>query len=379
MAQLLSEYISFGKPDFSEQEVDAVTRVLRSGWVGMGPEVQAFESELASYLDVSCAVTVNSCTSALFLSMLVLGVGVGDEVICPSLTWCATANAALYLGATPVFCDVSRVTFNQTVEAVMEKVTPRTKAVVIVHYGGLAFDVVALREHLPAHIPIVEDAAHALGARYPGGKLVGSSGNLVCLSFYANKNLSTGEGGAIVLRDGATADRLASLRQNAYPLNAWKRFTDRHMLLSSGLTELGYKMNYTDLQAALGRVQLQRQPKLNDRRLDIARIYDSALASTGCLPQHHLTHPDHARHLYAITLPDGVDRISLLERCRSRNAGMTIHYAPLHLMPLYESSARLPITEELGNRLLTLPMSSSITPGQAESVAAIFVQELRPR
>lgn len=376
MSQVLPEYVPFGRPHFTEEEVGAVSRVLRSGWIGMGPEVQAFEDELASWLGAARAVTANSCTSALFLSLLVHGIGPGDEVICPSLTWCATANSALYLGATPVFCDVSRETFSQTVESVLEKVTARTKAVVVVHYGGLAFDVGALRERLPAGIPIVEDAAHALGARYPGGGPVGSSGNLVCFSFYANKNLCTGEGGAIVLGDGEVADRLASLRQNAYPINAWRRFTDRHVLLSEGLTELGYKMNYTDLQAALGRVQLRRQAELAAKRLDVALIYDQALAATGCTAQQDITHPGHARHLYALCLPVSVDRMDLLGRCRARNAGMTIHYAPLHLMPLYQQGAEpLPATEDLARRLLTLPISASITAAEARAVANIFVEE----
>src|SRR5688572_1339332 len=159
-------YIAFGKPSFTEREIAAAARVLRSGWIGMGPETVAFEAELASAVGAPYAISVNSCTSALFLSLLVHDVGPGDEVICPSLTWCSTANAALYLGATPVFCDVDEQTLGITSSSVLRAVTPRTRAVIAVHMGGLAVDVAALRASLPSHIAIVEDAAHALGASY---------------------------------------------------------------------------------------------------------------------------------------------------------------------------------------------------------------------
>ena len=228
------DYLAFGRPDFGEEEIAAVTRVLRSGWIGMGPEVIAFEQELAAYFGAPHVVTVNSCTSALHLALLVNGVGPGDEVIVPSLTWCSTANAALYLGAKPVFCDVTPETLNITPELVLKCLTKRTKAVIAVHFGGLAVDVVSLRAALPPNIVIIEDAAHALGATYPDGRPVGSSGNAVCFSFYANKNLSTAEGGAIALTDPAQAERLRSLRQHGLPIDAWKRFIQpKSMLLSN--------------------------------------------------------------------------------------------------------------------------------------------------
>ena len=160
-------YLPFGRPDFSADEIEAVARVMQSGWVGMGPETIAFENELAAFMEAPEVVSVNSCTSALFLSLLASGVGPGDEVITPSLTWCATANAALYLGATPVFCDIDEAALCVTPQSVLAVLTPRTKAVVPVHYGGLAVDVAALRRALPDHVAIVEDAAHALGALYP--------------------------------------------------------------------------------------------------------------------------------------------------------------------------------------------------------------------
>lgn len=370
------DYLPFGKPNFSEEEVSAVARVLRSGWVGMGPETLAFEHELAEYLGVPHVVTVNSCTSALFLSLLVSGVGPGDEVMCPSLTWCSTANSALYLGARPVFTDVDPDTLCVTPELVRAKLTARTKAVLVVHFGGLAVDVTAIRNVLPEGIAIIEDAAHAFGARFSDGTRVGASGDLTCFSFYANKNLSTGEGGAIALSDQETAGHLRSLRQHGLPLNAWQRFMNAQtLLLSNPLTELGYKMNYTDLQASIGRVQLSRQKEFDVRRLEIARCYLKGLEdfAPALHFQTHCVHPHHARHLFVIQLPaKGLpcDRNEVLLRLREKNVGATIHYSPLHLMPLYGKggSCGLEVTERVVKSLITLPLSSSMTVEDAEYV-----------
>ncbi len=378
------QYLAFGKPDFGDEEIDAVTRVLRSGWVGMGPETLAFEQELADWLGVPHVVTVNSCTSALFLSLLAVGVGPGDEVIVPSLTWCATANAAKYLGATPVFCDVDPETLCVTPGLVREKVTPRTKAVVPVHFGGLPVHIAGLRRVLPAHIAIVEDAAHALGARFEDERRVGSSGNLTCFSFYANKNLSTGEGGAIALKCPDLADRLRSLRQNALPNDAWKRFSQPHAVPTMTLAELGYKMNYTDLQAALGRIQLRRQDAFRDARLAVARHYSDELRRLPfrAVPQAGLTDARHARHLFVVQLP--VERMTasrdvVLRQLRARNIGASIHYPPLHLMPLYGAGAtRLPNTEWLSGRILTLPIGASMTPADALDVIETLERVLEP-
>ncbi len=375
------DYLPFGKPNFGDQEIAAVTRVLRSGWVGMGPETIAFERELADSLGVPHVVTVNSCTSALFLSLLVSGVKAGDEVICPSLTWCSTANAALYLGAKPVFCDVDPDTLCPTPKHVLAKVTSRTKAVMTVHFGGLTVDVQALRDALPKRVAIIEDAAHAFGARFANGKPVGSSGNLTCFSFYANKNLSTGEGGAVALFDRRQAERLQSLRQHALPLDAWKRFTHaKALLLSNPLNELGYKMNYTDLQACIGRVQLARQGELDRIRLDIARRYVDGLKEVSPLItlQRDITHPYHARHLFVLQLPleqMRMRRDAVLLALREKNIGASIHYAPLHLMPLYRGRrkpVRLPVTEQVSRHTMTLPISASMTLADADDVLAQF-------
>jgi dTDP-4-amino-4,6-dideoxygalactose transaminase len=375
----LENYLPFGKPNFSAEEIEAVARVMRSGWIGMGPETLAFEEELAAYVGVPHVITVNSCTSALFLSLLLQGIGEGDEVICPSLTWCATANAALYLGARPVFCDVDPETQCVTAETILEKVTERTRAVMVVHYGGFAVNVEEIRAALPEHIAIIEDAAHAFGSRFSNGKAVGASGNLTCFSFYANKNLSTGEGGAIALFDDDQADHLRSLRQNAMPVNAWSRFVKSNSTLYANLTELGYKMNFIDLQAAIGRVQLKRQPEFQALRAEIAETYCEALNGLEPPPgfQRGVLHPRHARHLFTVRLPlerMTASRDEFLLELRAMNVGASIHYAPLHTMSLYGSSepSGLVQTEYLGAAILTLPISSSMSLDDAYRVTEAF-------
>ncbi|MBN1877017.1 MAG: DegT/DnrJ/EryC1/StrS family aminotransferase [Anaerolineae bacterium] len=377
---LRKDYLPFGKPNFSDEEIAAITHVMRSGWVGMGQETTTFEQELASYLNAPHVVTVNSCTSALFLALVALGIGPGNEVICPSLTWCATANVALQLGATPIFCDVDPATLCVNSELIQAKLTPRTKAVMLVHLGGLAVDVEKIRSVLPDNVAIVEDAAHALGAKFLNGQMVGSSGNLTCFSFYANKNLSTGEGGAIALFDEAMAGHLRSLRQNAMPVDAWKRFSHPRSLLYSQLTELGYKMNYTDLQACIGRVQLKRQPEFYSKRLAIAEYYYEHLQT--CEPplrfQDQITHPYHSRHLFVLQLGKmKLSRDDFLLALRARNIGASIHYSPLHRMPLYGvPQPTLPNTEAICERILTLPISASMNLDDAEYVVAQFKELL---
>jgi len=376
-------YLPFGKPDFGDAEIAAVTRVLRTGWVGMGAETLAFERELADACGAPHVVSVSSCTAALFLSLLGLGIGPGDEVVVPSLTWLSTANVVRHLGATVAFCDVDPDTLCVTAASVRAALTPRTRAVIVVHLGGRAVPVQEIRSAIPGYIAVVEDAAHALGSRYAGGDPVGSSGNLVCFSFYANKNLSTGEGGAIALGDAALAERLRSLRQHGLPQDAWRRYIEPKRLEVPRVIELGYKMNYTDLQAAIGRVQLRRQPELQQRRLAIARTYATRLAGMpGRLRmQEGVLEADHARHLFVVTLTDvssGSTRDRVLQELRSRNIGASLHYQPVHTLALYADTRQtpLPATDWLAPRILTLPISASMTTLDAEQVCDAFEEVL---
>lgn len=377
------DYLAFGVPDFTEEEISAVATVMRKGWVGMGQETITFEKELCEFIDAPEMVTVNSCTSALFLALLVEGVGPGDEVIVPSLTWCATANAGLYLGATPVFCDVDPQSMCMTPETIAAKLTSRTKAVVVVHYGGYAIDVDTLRQMLPNHVAIIEDAAHALGARYPNGKHVGASGNSVCFSFYANKNLSTADGGAIALFDPTKAERLRSLRMSGMNSNAWSRYTKPSAALVAGVAELGYKMNFTDLQAAIGRVQLTRFKQMAKIRLDLAKHYNKRLGDLGVqIPfQRGVFDGSHARHLLVAHFDPartGMQRDDLLLALRARNIGASIHYRPLHVQPLYTARgiSQLPVTESLAEKILTLPISVKMTMNDVDYVVENLVELL---
>ena len=370
----MESFLPFGRPDFTDLEIEAVARVMRSGWVGMGPETIAFEHELAAATGAHEVVCVNACTSALLLSLRVLGVGPGDEVICPSLTWCSSANVALHLGARPVFCDIDPHTLCVTPESVLQSLSPRTRAVIPVHLGGRAVDIAALRAALPDRVHIVEDAAHALGTRLPGGDPVGASGHLTCFSFYANKAVSTGDGGAIAAPDADTARQLRSLRVHGLDVDAWQRHgSPREAMASTPLTLLGYKANYTDLQAAIGRVQLARQGDFARRRLAVALRYAQGLPALGMGFQQGLTEPGHARHLFVVVLPPALAarRTELLTALRGRGIGATVHYPPLHRMPLYATDShhcRLPHTEAIADRILTLPIGASVAESDAERV-----------
>lgn len=368
-------YLAFGIPDFTDVEINAVTRVMRSGWVGMGPETISFELELSEYLCAPEVVTVNSCTSALFLALLVEGIGPGDEVIVPSLTWCTTANAALYLGAMPVFCDVDPQSMCVTPETITAKITPRTKAVIAVHYGGYAVDVDALRSVLPSGVAIIEDAAHALGSVHRNGKRVGASGNTVCFSFYANKNLSTADGGALALFDPEKAEHLRCLRMSGLESSAWSRFIRPATAFVAGVAELGYKMNFTDLQAAIGRVQLKRLGEMAVVRQRVAEGYRQAFEEAGLdiTFQSQVFDDRHARHLLVACFdPEeiGMLRDDLLLALRDLNIGASIHYRPLHRQPLYckDGLVSLPVTERLADQIMTLPISARMSLDDVEYV-----------
>lgn len=354
-----------GQPDFSDAECEAAARVLRSGWVGPGPEVDAFEDELAAYASASHVVTVSSCTAALMLSLKVLGVGPGDEVVCPTLTWVADANAIVALGARAVFCDVDPKTFTLSPATVLPRVTERTKAVIAVHYGGFASDPALLRAALPASVAIVEDAAHALGAHYPNGSPVGSSGNLTCFSFHANKSLSTVDGGAVALHDPEHAGRIAVLRQQGIRTTSHDRLVS-DAPLAAEFVEPGYKMVYSDLAAAIGRVQLRRQPEFAEHRLALARTYTRRVDELS-LPlefQEGLLTEQHARHLLAVLVPSDCPRNfrdELRQRLRSLGIHAGIHYEPLHHQSAFGEQSPLPVADELFGRLISLPIGPRVT------------------
>ncbi|WP_417458494.1 DegT/DnrJ/EryC1/StrS family aminotransferase [Kordiimonas sp.] len=372
-------FIPFGCPDFGDEEVEAVANVVRSGWVGMGQQTVCFEQELASYCGRSNGVLVNSCTSALFLSLIVNDVGAGDEVIVPSLTWYATANVALYCGATPVLCDIDPTTFNVTPETVKACLTPKTKAVIVVHFGGYPVDIEGIREILPASVTLIEDAAHAMGGRYLNGNRVGSSDNLVCFSFYANKNLSTGEGGFIAVENEEVAERLRSLRLHGLHHSAWQRYQTPSTMFTASPVELGYKMNYTDLQASIGRVQLARLEEMQAHRRAVAKVYAKYISALnmGITLQEGVEGSLHARHLFVLLLDKThtkTTRNEVILALRKRNVGAALHYTPMHTLPLYEDYCRCPLqgADSVMDRILTLPISGRMSIEDAHYVCEVL-------
>ena len=375
------DYLPFGKPNFTHAETEVIAQVLKSGWIGMGKEVLAFEEELSTFLEAEHVVTVDSCTSALFLSLIIAGIKEGDEVIVPTLTWCSTANTVIYCGAKPVFCDVEEDTLCLSVESVLKQITKKTKAVIVVHYGGLAVDVDLLKISLPAHIKIIEDAAHAFGSCYSNRKKVGASGNLTCFSFYANKNLSTGEGGAVALFNKVDAERLRSLRQQGMPVNSWKRFSDPQTLIHQQPAELGYKMNYIDLHACIGRIQLKRMEEFTKIRARISETYVKELSKLqpGIRFQSQINSADHSKHLFVISLPVEKmrkDRDNFVLSLREKNIGAGVHYFPLHKMDFYAErygNQSLPVSEKIFKGILTLPISATMTADDTNDVIETFI------
>lgn len=375
-------FLPFGVPALGEEEIREVVATIRSGWIGTGPRVARFEEEFAAYVGARHAIALNSCTAGLFLALVARGVGRGDEVITTSLTFAATANVIEHVGARPVFADIDLDTLNLDPAAVERAITPRTRAILAVHFGGMPCDLAALHHIARARgIALIEDAAHAAGARY-AGRRIGGHGNPAAFSFYANKNITTGEGGMLTTADDEEARRLRVLRLHGLSADAWSRFHDKR-LRQPEVEEPGYKFNMPDLAAALGLPQLRRQESLLARREEIAARYDEAFAD---LPARAQRRPEpgaadrHSLHLYALLLEEGrwrVPRDRVVEALRAENIGATVHYRPVHDEPYYRrrynvAPDSLPNTESAGRRILTLPISPAMPASDVESVIRAF-------
>jgi UDP-4-amino-4,6-dideoxy-N-acetyl-beta-L-altrosamine transaminase len=361
-------FLPYCLPFIGEEEIAEVADSLRSGWITTGPKVKRFEHAFATYVGVRHAIAVNSCTAALHTSLAALDVGPGDEVIVPTLTFCATANVVVHLGATPVIVDVDQ-NFQMSVAAARRVITSHTKAIVPVHYAGQACalrDILALaRSH---GIPVVEDAAHAAGAEYEGAR-IGSHGNAVCFSFYAIKNMTTGEGGMITTNDDALAERLRLLSLHGMSRDAWKRYTEAGSWYYE-ILEAGYKYNMTDIQAALGLHQLRRLDGFIRRRQEIAAMYDEAFSDLpALLSPPRLPGRNHTFHLYPIRLQSellNLNRSDFIDELRTRNIGASVHFIPLHRHPLYQERygyhpEQFPVAEEIYRGLLSLPLYPKMT------------------
>jgi dTDP-4-amino-4,6-dideoxygalactose transaminase len=376
-----SEFLVFGKPRIEEDEIAEVVATLRSGWIGMGPRTLQLERDFAAYTGAKHAIAVNSCTAALHLALIAAGVGPGDEVITTPLTFAATANVVTHLGATPVFADINRRTQNIDPARVAEKLTPRTKAIIPVHMLGRPADLDPLlalaREH---GLAIVEDAAHAVETVYRG-RHVGTIGNFTAFSFYANKNVTTGEGGMLTTDDDAAADRIRTLRLHGISKDAWKRYSSEGFSPYE-LIEPGFKYNMLDLTAALGIHQLRRVEENWQIRARYVALYNEAFAELAgiSVPALEPLGPGdrHAWHLYPVLLD--LDRLTLdrngfIDALQARNIGTGIHYTALHLQRYYRERFGMkrgdyPEAEWVSDRTVSLPLSPAMTEDDVEDVIA---------
>lgn len=365
------EYLPFSPPFVGEEEIAAVTETLRSGWITTGPKVKEFEARFANFVDAPEALALNSCTAGLHIALVMNGIGPGDEVIVPTLTFAATANVVEHVGARPVMVDVEPDTLCIDPAAVREAITPYTRAMIPVHYGGHPADMDPLLALADQHnIIIIEDAAHAVGAFYKG-QPIGSIGDLTCFSFYATKNLTTGEGGMLTTNHKADDNRLATARTFALhgmSRDAWKRYS-RNGSWYYEIVVPGFKYNMTDTQAAMGMVQLEKLPAMQARRRAIAEQYLAAFESLDAfiLPVER-EEVEHAWHLFPIRLKEelSLSRNDFIELIKQHNIGTSVHFIPLHLHPFYRDKYNLqpeafPVAEQAYQQLLSLPLHPGLS------------------
>jgi dTDP-4-amino-4,6-dideoxygalactose transaminase len=373
-------FLPFALPDIGEEEIAAVVACLRSGWVTTGPATKHFEQAFGAYLGGELeTIAVNSATAGLHLALECLGVGPGDEVIVPTLTFTATAEVVRYLGATPVFVDVDPATLNLSPLAVERAITPRTRAIMPVHFAGMACDMDALLELARAHrLRVVEDAAHAFPTRYRG-RLVGTlDSDITVFSFYANKTMTTGEGGMVVTRDPELARRIRLMRLHGISQDAFNRYVSKTPAWFYEVVAAGFKYNLTDIASAIGIEQLRKIDRFLQRREQLAARYDAAFAD---LPLHLPPRPDpgssHAWHLYVVRLAPSarLGRDELINELSRRGIGTSVHFIPLHRQPYWRdtcqlSPAQFPVAEASFQSMLTLPLYTRMNDADQERVVA---------
>ncbi|WP_218080693.1 DegT/DnrJ/EryC1/StrS family aminotransferase [Anthocerotibacter panamensis] len=370
------QFLVFGAPPIEDAEIQEVVASMQSGWLGTGPKVARFEQDFARYKGVSHAAAVNSCTAALHLSILVAGLQPGDEVITSPLTFCATVNAIIHSGATPVLADIDPNTLNLDPEQVAARITERTRAILPIHFAGRPCAMEALTALARRHdLKIIEDCAHAIETEYRGQR-AGTFGDFACFSFYVTKNVVTGEGGMILTRTQADADRCKVLALHGMSRDAWQRFSDsgyRHYQV----VEVGFKYNMMDLQAAIGIHQLQRVETYWRQREQVWQRYGTALAHLPItLPAPPEPDTRHAYHLYTILVDEqlaGISRDGFLERMNAQNIGVGVHYLSIPEHPCYQSRfgwqpEDYPHAMRAGRQTVSLPLSPRLTDEDVEDV-----------
>jgi len=370
--------VPFARADITEAEINEVVDTLRSGWLTTGPKTAKFAEEFQAFINVRHAMPVSSCTAALHLGLLALGVGPGDEVITTTFTFVSTATTILHVGARPVLVDIDEPTLNIDPRRVAEAVTPRTKAIVPVHIGGLPCDMAALEQIARTRgLRILEDAAHAFPAR-SGGRMVGTIGDATAFSFYATKNLTTGEGGMLTTNDDRVAETVASLTLHGMSRDAWKRYTEAGSWWYD-ITAPGYKYNMPDLQAAIGLHQLRRATELWQRRQRLASMYRERLADIPFvqLPALAPEGDEHACHLFTIRLRPGtlpINRAQFIEALGARGVSTSVHFIPVHLHTfsrerLGYATGAFPHAERAYASIISLPFHTSLVEDDIDYVA----------
>ncbi|MEJ8845268.1 DegT/DnrJ/EryC1/StrS family aminotransferase [Variovorax rhizosphaerae] len=372
------DFLVFGAPRIEQDDIDAVESVMRSGWLGTGPKVAQFEQAFAKNRGASHAMALNSCTAALHLSLLASGVGPGDEVITTPLTFCATVNAIIHAGATPVLADIDPETLNIDPEQVRLKITPRTRAIVPVHFAGRPCEMDALMALANEHgLKVIEDCAHAIETEYHG-RSAGTIGDFGCFSFYVTKNIVTGEGGMVFSRKAEDAARIKILGLHGMSKDAWKRFSDegyKHYYVVAA----GFKYNMMDLQAALGLKQLERVEKYWQRRKAIWARYMEELADLPlALPAPAAPDTRHAHHLFTVHIDanrSGISRDAFLDAMTARGIGVGVHYLSLNEHPYYQETygwqpEDTPHAYRVGQQTVSLPMSAKLSDADVTRVIA---------
>lgn len=373
--------IPFHRPSIGQEEIDEVTETLRSGWLTSGPKTALFEREFAAYAGAPNALAVNSCTAGLHLSLAALGIGEGDEVITTPLTFCATATTILHAGATCVLADVGG-DGNIDPEAIEDAVTPRTKAIVPVHFGGRPCDMPAIWRIAEKHrLYVVEDAAHAVGSAI-GASPIGAAGtggyrsDAVCFSFYATKNLTTGEGGMITTHDDDLYARMRRLCLHGIGKDAWNRYSDKgHWYYE--VADLGFKYNLSDIQSAIGIHQLRKQEEFIRRRMEIARQYNGALSGRPEFETpEEFSAGRHCWHLYPLRLnPDAlsIGRDSFITELKEAGIQCSVHFIPIPLHPAYQGHPKVRVHSDSRSlamypRLISLPLYPAMTDEDVDTV-----------
>ena len=375
--------IPFSRVDCGGAELANVQQVLNSGWLTTGEWTLRFEREFAAVVGAKHALAVNSCTSALHLALDAVGIGAGDKVLVPTLTFAATAEVVRYLGATPVLLDVDSETGcigPEHVRAALKGHSP--KAVIPVHFGGLAADIPAIRKVCdPLGIHVIEDAAHAFPTRL-NGRFVGTLSRLTCFSFYANKTITTGEGGMITTDDDELVARIKLMRLHGIDRDAWNRFRSSKPAWQYDILAAGYKYNLPDLASAVGIAQLDRHVQMHSRRVQLAARYLGGLNDLTCirLPATGRAIEDHSWHLFVIRLTSAasLSRDELIANLAELGIGTSVHYRPLHRMTYYAgltsaTPSDFPVAETWGNTAVSLPLFSSMTDDECDGV----IQALR--